>query len=217
LLRPLAVRNMSTRNLTRTALLFIALGPLSRYAAVAFTHRWWTAYTPLFAQIDMLAYGALGAIVCTERLLSRTHLEIVAKWAFAIGTVVVIFGARHNNELPDHMLLNAGGQVAFAALGPLYLSLLVLATAGGLLTRILKFRAIRYCGRISYGLYLYHVPVLGFSQHFIGQRRAAAIFVLVATFILASVSYRYLERPILDAKDRIFPRQRRTELRDQVA
>jgi peptidoglycan/LPS O-acetylase OafA/YrhL len=208
---------MSTRNLTRTALLFIALGPLSRYAAVAFTHRWWTAYTPLFAQIDMLAYGALGAIVCSGRLL--THLEVVAKWVFAIGTVIIVFGVMHirHSALPWDLLLSAKGQIIFAVLGPLYLALLVLAMAGGLLTRIFELRPIRYCGRISYGLYLYHFPVLAFSERFIEQRLVAAIFVLVTTLILASVSYRYLERPILDAKDHIFPRQRRTELRDQVA
>jgi peptidoglycan/LPS O-acetylase OafA/YrhL len=207
LLWPLAVRNMSTRNLTRLALLFIAIGPLSRYTAIAFTHRWWTAYTPLFAQIDMLAHGALGAIVYSEDLLSNVRLEVVAKLGLAVGAVILFYGVEHNYALPTEMLLSKKGQIIFTALGPFYLSLLVLAMAGGPLTRVLELRPIRYCGRISYGLYLYHWPILVLAERSFGQGPATAIFVLVITFILSAASYRFLERPILEAKDRIFPRK----------
>jgi peptidoglycan/LPS O-acetylase OafA/YrhL len=77
---------------------------------------------------------------------------------------------------------------------------------GGLLTLGLccpwleRARALNSVGRISYGLYLFHLPIyaaLGLAQSGTSQplwRGAAALF---ATFAVAAVSFRLLEAPIL--------------------
>jgi peptidoglycan/LPS O-acetylase OafA/YrhL len=211
ILWPLAVRNLSPRNLFRMALVLIALGPFSRCVAISFTGRWWTAYTPLFAQIDMLAWGALGAIVYAEKLVPRWRAEFYAKWAFAAGSITLAFGAWRSAATlahPGALLSSLEGQIIFASLGPLYLSFLILAMRGDRLTRSLELRPIRYCGRISYGLYLYHWPILVFIESMIGVQFGIWTAIAVAsTFVVSAASYRWIERPILSAKDRIFPRQ----------
>src|SRR5262249_22121359 len=63
-----------------------------------------------------------------------------------------------------------------------------------------KLRALGCVGRISYGLYLYHLPVyaaFGLAQSGAGVSPWAGLAALAATFVLAAISFRFLEAPIL--------------------
>jgi peptidoglycan/LPS O-acetylase OafA/YrhL len=66
------------------------------------------------------------------------------------------------------------------------------------LTRALCFRPLRYTGRISYGLYLYHWPLfLVLDGTRTGLTGAALLGVRVgATFGVAALSYRFVELPV---------------------
>ena len=64
-----------------------------------------------------------------------------------------------------------------------------------------------YLGKISYGLYVYHFPLTYFVGHELGDMSAyvKAVIILVMTIAIAAVSYKYLEEPLLDKKDKYFP------------
>ena len=80
--------------------------------------------------------------------------------------------------------------------------------------RLLSWPPVVYVGRISYGIYVYHVFVIiivspllvpyGLStEHF----AAARIVVLLAlTLVLSSLSWHFLERPFLAWKEALKPR-----------
>lgn len=57
-----------------------------------------------------------------------------------------------------------------------------------------------YIGKISYGLYLWHFPINGLMDYS-GFRRDygmwASILMIVLSFIFASISFHFLEKPIL--------------------
>jgi peptidoglycan/LPS O-acetylase OafA/YrhL len=86
-----------------------------------------------------------------------------------------------------------------------------------LFTNILDHISLRYLGRISYGLYVYHLPVIWFLLaiqleyqdqldffFYLGQWRTFFLALLI-TVIISSLSFHLLEKPINDLKDRFFP------------
>jgi peptidoglycan/LPS O-acetylase OafA/YrhL len=68
--------------------------------------------------------------------------------------------------------------------------------------RGLSLRGLVYVGLISYGLYLYHWPLLAFTRYFLDHAltplQTAAV--LAATFLVAFISYRLIEMPIRASK-----------------
>jgi peptidoglycan/LPS O-acetylase OafA/YrhL len=64
--------------------------------------------------------------------------------------------------------------------------------------RCLAARPLVAIGLISYGLYLYHWPILAFSRYFSDRNLSttATVIALAVTFLVAVVSYRMVELPI---------------------
>jgi len=79
--------------------------------------------------------------------------------------------------------------------------------------RLLEQPALRYMGKISYGMYVYHFAFTWFAGrlqdvfplNFEMMRIVIPLASFSATLLLASASYRWLEQPILNLKDRYFP------------
>jgi peptidoglycan/LPS O-acetylase OafA/YrhL len=73
----------------------------------------------------------------------------------------------------------------------------------------LSWRPIQYLGKISYGIYLVHFPVLALIIHFMpdinhGLRGVAFSGTVLATSILiAAISWRFMEEPLLRLKNRV--------------
>jgi hypothetical protein len=67
-----------------------------------------------------------------------------------------------------------------------------------LLSQVLSWRPLRYTGRISYGLYLYHWPVFLFLTSPRTGLSHVPLLVLrfAVTFAVADLSYRFIETPI---------------------
>ncbi len=62
--------------------------------------------------------------------------------------------------------------------------------------RLLSSRLMRYVGLISYSLYLWHWPVLVIARLSIGVDLLTAPFLLVVMFLLAHLSYSWIETPL---------------------
>lgn len=78
-----------------------------------------------------------------------------------------------------------------------WLSLGVLGTVLGSrpLARALDVSPLREIGQISYGLYLYHLPIYVYC----GARESAAraVVAIAATFVAATLSFVFVERPLM--------------------
>ena len=93
----------------------------------------------------------------------------------------------------------------------LFALLIYLVVRERMFLRVLETKAMRYIGKISYGLYVYHYATIWFVARIrdFGLQESIAkpltlILSAAITFLLASLSYKYLEKPILDLKDRFF-------------
>lgn len=82
----------------------------------------------------------------------------------------------------------------------------------GLFNRFLDWTPVRYMGRISYGLYVYHQPItwFAFEVRELGleggtAQLVASVIAFFGTLLVASASYHLIEKPILNLKDRFFP------------
>ncbi len=77
----------------------------------------------------------------------------------------------------------------------------------GWFVRLLEIRPARYLGKISYGMYVYHFPIIWFVARMADLgikdpylKPLTALVAFIATLGLASLSYSWLERPILNFK-----------------
>jgi peptidoglycan/LPS O-acetylase OafA/YrhL len=82
----------------------------------------------------------------------------------------------------------------------------------GLWTGILESPPLRYLGRISYGLYVYHYGVIAivaalFRKYGYGySMRSPQMFLAAmgATLLIATISFFLLEKPLINLKDKFF-------------
>ena len=71
---------------------------------------------------------------------------------------------------------------------------------------------ISYLGKISYGLYVYHFAIVWFvarirdlSVPIVIAKPLTLVISAILLYFIASLSYKYFEKPILDLKDKYFP------------
>ncbi|MFZ9386895.1 MAG: acyltransferase family protein, partial [Chitinophagaceae bacterium] len=170
------------------------------------------AYASLytFTRIDGLCIGSIVALLQKIRpdFLKKNMLAIVLLMA-GINFGFYFINNRSGFTLP---YLAFVGYTTFAVI----FGLLVYESVSGepgLIHRLLGFRPLRYFGKISYGLYVYHWPVylilfhrildLFIQNHLLAQRAAELCSGIAVTLIavgISELSYRYVERPFLRLK-----------------
>ncbi|MGZ6945867.1 MAG: acyltransferase family protein [Acidimicrobiia bacterium] len=152
------------------------------------------AYYGTEARAHTLLVGCLLALLLSGRLQVGPRLGRVLPMlgAIAFGIVLVAFSTASASAR-----LFYGGDLAFSILVAIVIAASVQPT--GALRSFLGLRPLRYIGRISYGLYLWHWPVIVFltaDRVGVGGNRLNVIRVAV-TVVFTLASYYLLERPVL--------------------
>lgn len=101
---------------------------------------------------------------------------------------------------------------AYTLLNYLFAVLIYCVARTNLFTQILDSAPLRYLGKISYGLYVYHYGVIAlvaalFKKYGLEySMRSPQMFLaaMSATLLIATVSFYLLEKPIIDLKDKLF-------------
>jgi len=177
------------------------------------------------ASLDLFAAGMALAVLSVQfgqleqprRFAPRIPLA-GATWLVAAGLFgVMCWLSAFDGPLSDNWKARSLA-VAFLK-GPVAVGLILPAVLGirsGLVARSLGSRAVLWIGVVSYGLYLWHVPVLratlGFdaglahsSYLFLAAGAAVAYLLSLA---VAAVSWQLLERPVIDAARGLLGRDR---------
>jgi|SRR5580700_2207190 peptidoglycan/LPS O-acetylase OafA/YrhL len=184
------------------SLLFVCLGlfgisevgrlVLLRYARYSEV----TIFTNSVARLDPLALGIIIAVLTRSRPLSFTWM---ARGALLAAGITVWLLAGHYFSMTRTFMLLGYPMMAIGA-GLIFLSVLESGVAPAWL---------RYLGKISYGLYVFHVLALYLVENAIGgyAKNFHKFFVfwsggLALTLVMAALSYRFVESPFLRLKER---------------
>jgi peptidoglycan/LPS O-acetylase OafA/YrhL len=98
-------------------------------------------------------------------------------------------------------------QGAMLLFGPLAASVMTAGTiaclhGGGRSVAVLSCDPLRYVGRISYGLYLYSMPIFILAKS--GKLpHVPTAFLIPVVFVVAGLSYEFIEKPCLRLKSRV--------------
>ena len=223
---PLLLFLVPKKHLKKLFLVFIALGPVLR-TALFFAFKFhvvpwfrdeamWGIYAFPISHIDAFAFGAY---------ISRYSLP-KAKLQFFVLTFAVpligfaaqfaatgTFGMWQDLGYPFSLPRAYQFVWGYSILDYWFAVTIYAVAKEGLFNKFLEMKVPKYLGKISYGMYVYHLAIIWFVariRDFLpisGEPMAKLLTALISfpiTVLVASLSYHFMEKPILNLKDRFF-------------
>jgi peptidoglycan/LPS O-acetylase OafA/YrhL len=206
---PMVVLSLPRRWFLPAMVSFIFFGLAFRIGCIVTASNEVTRWVTIFGCLDSFAMGALVAHLKQAKLLEKIRqLAPVPTLAMALAAFSCFFLARALTYLPQENAFLAMAE-SFDAI---FLAWLLCTTLGGIKNyfgHFLGWSPMVYLGRISYGIYVYHVfiiilvsPLLvpyGLSADLNAAGRITVLFLL--TVMLASISWHVMEKPLIAWKD----------------
>ncbi|HMB22588.1 MAG TPA: acyltransferase [Anaerolineales bacterium] len=222
---PLLLLVVPQKHLKKLFISFIILGPVSRIVLYLWylsgSSLWvfrepfgFVAYSWPLSHLDAFALGAYISRYNIWRpraqLLVLALLIPVVGFAtnyFATGEIGIVSALGYDSSL------SVGYQFLWAhtLLDYFFAVLIYCVVREKVLVRFLEMPWLRYLGKISYGMYVYHLALIWFIWNFIDEMTKSDMafwikpaIALPATILVATLSYYFLEKPILSLKNRFF-------------
>lgn len=188
---------MRLRTVTIILLSLIALVAVHRFILYEDTGRWWSIFIRTDTRADSILWGALLAHIWIRRREPKRGM-VVAGWIAAAFLIACLPFASENGRF-----VYWGGFVAIdVACAVLLLAILDGRWAG---RRFLELKPLVALGIVSYGFYLWHLPVF-FAIRFFDPHWNDVLRVVVAvsaTLTLTLLSWFLLERPLMQWSKRL--------------
>jgi peptidoglycan/LPS O-acetylase OafA/YrhL len=204
---PWMIRRLGTgRNILAACAAIFGLALALRLACVNFGAPGW-AYPFLLCRMDTLATGAALAIVVRKTGAARMQAWAAGALAVTALCFAALCASQHSVDRANPVISTWG--YSLLALG--YGAILVLSL--GLLSGFFSSGILRFFGKYSYGLYLYHFPLtvvleplkMPIIQH-LHSLAAGSVAYLAAclgvNLLVAGLSFRFIESPVLRLKSR---------------
>ncbi len=199
---PLIVRRVSQATMIAFAVGLLGVATATRFYLGAH-HRWESEiWCNTLVQLDPIAAGILLAVLlkgAVPQLSKLARVAMVAGGIACLAIAALYFGIKNDPLTTWRIVLG----YPMVALGGLLLVSAVLRDGAR------PAKPLVYLGRISYGLYVFHVLGLLISDNIVSNQTASlaryGLRVLVAfalTVTMAAISYRWLETPFLKLKQR---------------
>ncbi|MGI4871841.1 MAG: acyltransferase family protein [Janthinobacterium lividum] len=204
LLVPLLVLLLPTERLPWLfgGIVLISIG-FRAYVAIALQSNWMMIYCHTLSRCDVLALGGW---------LAWQHFRQPIRWAlprWTLPTAVLFLGLLMSIiDGGDYTALNLATFKKYLFLGPLafIFCFAVFNTPSASAASSIMGRALNYVGKVSYGVYMYHSPIIFLLDQHIPQLVAHPFprlaLVLGCTVLVAALSYELIEKQILRLKTR---------------
>jgi peptidoglycan/LPS O-acetylase OafA/YrhL len=207
LLWPWVVARVSRRGMLAVAILMWLFSILFRSMLIARgvppRTIWWNS----FARLDPLACGIMMSVILRG---STIDLSLTGRRAIALASVMLIVFAGYCSPREEGVAMFwftlAYPAAAVGCAGVVLAALGIGNHRGAWLLN----PALKYLGRISYGLYVFHATMLilalkmlrGLEPHPAMHTAAVGALTLAMTISVAASSYRWFEKPFLRLKNR---------------
>jgi peptidoglycan/LPS O-acetylase OafA/YrhL len=166
-----------------------------------------------FSHLDAFAFGAYISRFEIPR--PRLQLAVLAMAVPALGLLTDYLSKGTITSALGYDLPMTGFYKevwGYTLLNYLFAVLIYCVARTHLLTGILDSPPMRYLGKISYGLYVYHYGIIAIASALFRKyeldysMRSPQMFLASfgATLLVATVSFNLLEKPIIDLKDKLF-------------
>lgn len=225
---PLLILLVPEKALKKLFVVFMVLGPIFRVAFFLFQRLGmyhfpandvsWFIYPLPFSHIDAFAFGAYLSRYSIPHAKKQFFILLVALPLIGFAAQYIATGDIGNvSALGFPIFLGNAYQFiwGYSLLNYFFAVTIQMVAREGAFLRFLDWKPMQYLGKISYGLYVYHAPLIWFAGRIrdLGlpeptARALAALISFVATLLIASASYHLMEKPILNLKDRFFSLKR---------
>jgi peptidoglycan/LPS O-acetylase OafA/YrhL len=211
LIWPSVIRRLSTRGVLRLGLGLIVLAALSRILLARDGVDVNTLYVLMPTRADVLAWGAvLAALVRLPNGVALVRRLLWPALLMAVAVVIVVM-VRYRSSYYWSVAMVTAGYPAIAVLAACLVAMAVIYDPAAL-----RFPWLSGIGKVSYGLYLWHMTGIEVLARFV--RHVGAWFfplALVTSLIPTLISWYLIERPAFSLK-RFVP-MRATEMPPAVA
>ncbi len=197
---PPLVKRLSRRGIVVAAILLLLCASVTRAILVQARANADVVWASTFSRLDAIALGILVAVLLGIGLPTYStfaRMCLLAAGFLGIFSSAYLFPPNVVAWLPTML----GYPFVAVCCCAILLSFLGIRSSTP--------RLLRYLGKISYGLYVYHVLGSRIAGFLLANTNHSIKFVLgpclalIITVILAAISYRYLESPFLRMKERL--------------
>jgi len=196
---PPIVAQLSRRGIAIAALIMMGAANLTRVALLVKHSTGWQIWANTFTHLDAMAGGILLAILLRDRKL-KINLWLRVLLITAGAAAIAYFGYFDEVHTGVSRISVLAGYPVIA----LSCSVILFAVIG------LQSRAksLQYLGKISYGLYVYHLTCIRIIDKVLFAHWGSlgivlrSVVALGLTSLVAAISYRFLESPFLRLKRR---------------
>jgi peptidoglycan/LPS O-acetylase OafA/YrhL len=150
-------------------------------------------------RFDGLMWGALAALLIDAGYYPPSRLRIALRWIAPLALIFLFVIASFDGLSNGFLYL-----IGFSFVGMLSSIIIysVCFCSGSILNAILEIGALRWIGTISYGLYLWHWPIILIVTGWHKEAWSMMRWEFCLTFLVATLSFYFYERPFLRLKDR---------------
>lgn len=149
--------------------------------------------------LDMLLAGVLLAIALqagARNIISTVTMWMAAPAAIFLVAVCIVVPDLPSAPSPESARL-------YYTIGLPLVALSTVSVIGFLVThqeswavRLLSWRPLEYTGKISYGLYLWHYPIVEVVRAAVSNTALIFLLCLIGTYLVAALSWRFVEHPL---------------------
>lgn len=205
---------LPVKHFPKFLIISILIAIVARHFELSITHNQVIDGVDLFTNLDLFALGGLLGYAAATRYeeLAKLILKIpiAIKWMVVMAvTALLIFHADLLPYLPQHPLL----PLRVTAFGIAFTLLIAIFIPVDSNFKIKDNHPISYLGRISYGLYVYHILIIHMMLQYCFQQnivldnwKTLGGFIAISfslSVLVSTVSYYYFEKPILKWRERL--------------